>query len=74
MPTQYLAAMTAGLPLTSGCTAVFEARDATTGNAVSGVKVIDPTLYGVDLTGDQPATGTDTGDVPLFIPLPAESL
>jgi hypothetical protein len=50
----------ASLPLIYDYTAVFEAIDATTGNAVSGVVITDPSVYGIDLSGNaaaDPPTG-----------------
>lgn len=36
--------------LTVGCRAVFEALDPSTLAPVSGVKITDPTIYGVNVT------------------------
>jgi hypothetical protein len=41
----------ASLPLIYGYTAVFEAIDADSGAAVTGVTIIDPSVYGIDLSG-----------------------
>jgi hypothetical protein len=41
----------ASLPLIYGYSAVFEAIDATTGATVTGVTIIDPSVYGIDLSG-----------------------
>lgn len=41
-----------GVPLTDGQQIVLEARDPTTGNAVSGVTVANTNIYGLDLSGD----------------------
>jgi hypothetical protein len=53
----------ASLPLIYDYTAVFEAIDPATGNAITGVVVIDPSIYGVDLTG-----GDNGGAVPAVLP------
>lgn len=64
-----IATMAPGLPLIAGCQVAWEAIDPTTGNAVSGVVVVDPTLYGLDLT-DYTEAATLSEETPLFIPLP----
>lgn len=71
--TQQIATM-ASLPLTDGCRAVFEAIDSATGDAVSGVMITNPTIYGVDLTGS-PDTGAGllTPVTPLWLPEPLRS-
>jgi hypothetical protein len=66
-----IAAMAPGLPLTANCRVVFEALDPASGAAVSGVKVTDPVLYGVDLSGTVGTTSTASAAEPLWVPLPA---
>lgn len=71
MATNQLLAVMASLPLTDGCQAVFEAIDPTTGFAVNGVKIINPSVYGVDLTGAPDAGGGGLVPVaPLWLPEP----
>jgi hypothetical protein len=48
-----------GVPLTDGQQVVIEARDPTSGAAVSGVTVSNINIYGLDLTAD--TTGSLTG-------------
>ena len=43
-----------GFPIDNGCQVVIEARDPTTGNAVSGVTVSNVNIYGLDLSGALP--------------------
>jgi hypothetical protein len=60
------------LPLTWECTVVFEARDPSTGDPVSGVVVDNPVLYGLNLTA-QAASGTPLTPVaPLWVPVPLD--
>lgn len=60
----------AQLPLTYGCTAVFEAIDQATGLPVAGVKITDPVVYGYNLTTDEPEEPTIVDVGPAFLPLP----
>jgi hypothetical protein len=61
----------ASLPLTDGCQARFEAIDPTTGNAVTGVKIVNPSIYGIDLTGNEgPASVGLVPVAPLWLPEP----
>lgn len=62
------------LPLTYGATVVFEARDPTTGELVSGVVIVNPVLYGLDLAGNAPATEAAEPVVPLWLPIPTDVL
>jgi len=57
------------LPLDNGCQVVIEARDPTTGAAVSGVTVSNINIYGLDLTADGQA-----GLVGPFMWVPGESV
>jgi hypothetical protein len=57
----------ASLPLVYNYTAVFEAIDPDTGDPVPGVIVVDPSVYGVNLSA-QPATTPAAGPSQL-IPL-----
>jgi hypothetical protein len=57
------------LPLTWECTVVFEARDPSTGEPVSGVVIDNPVLYGLNLTA-QAAAGTPSTPVGPFMLVP----
>ena len=60
----------AQVELTVGCRIVFEAIDPTSGAAISGVKIVNPTVYGVDLSP------SNAGEVPsgplLLVPGPPQ--
>lgn len=61
----------ASLPLTDGCRAVFEAINPSTGATVAGVKIINPAIYGIDLSGNERAVGSGLEAVtPLWLPEP----
>ncbi len=71
MASNQLQATMASLPLTDGCTATFEAIDPATGNTITGVKIIDPSIYGIDLSGFDLATAPGLKPVaPLWLPEP----
>jgi hypothetical protein len=57
----------ASLPLIANYTAVFEAIDPDSGDPVSGVIVVDPSVYGINLS-DQGTTAPAAGPFQL-IPL-----
>lgn len=57
------------LPLNDGCRIVLEARDATTGNAVTGVFVNNVAIYGVNLADAQ--TVADSGPF-MWLPGPEQ--
>lgn len=63
---------TMGQPLlVFGATAVFEAIDATTDAAVTGVTITDPVISGVNLSSEEvPAAGMSVD--PLWIPIPTD--
>lgn len=58
------------LPLTAYCEVVWEARDPVTGAVVSGVKITNPVLYGVDLNPQPGGNGTTEKATPLWLPTP----
>lgn len=62
------------LPLDAECTIEWVAIDPTTGADVSGVMITNPTLYGIDLTGNVGVTHVAPYDVPLLVPIPAADL
>ena len=53
------------IPLTWECSVVWEARDPTTGDLVSGVIIDSPVLYGLNLTPTQSGTTTSVLVPPL---------
>lgn len=60
----------AQVPLTYGCTLVFEAIDPTTGNPVPDVTITNPVIYGHDLMPSPGAEQTLTTTVePLYLPV-----
>ncbi len=61
------------LPLTSNCTVEWVAIDPTAGTDVSGCTITDPTLYGIDLSGNVGETQVAPSVEPLWLPLPADS-
>jgi len=59
----------ASLPLIYNYTAVFEAIDPSSGAAVTGVTVTNPSVYGIDLTAES-GTGAAVPLLPsLFVPV-----
>jgi len=58
------------LPLTADCTVEWVAIDPTSGADVSGVTVTNPTLYGIDLSGNVGETKNEPSDEPLWLDLP----
>ena len=62
------------LPITADCTVEWVAIDPTSGADVSGVTITNPTLYGVDLSGNVGSTVLQPGDVGPWLPLPADAL
>ncbi len=62
------------LPLTASCTVEWVAIDPTSGNDVAGVTITNPTLYGVDLSGNVGETNAPPSETPLFVPTPTGEL
>lgn len=62
----------AQLPLDNGCTAVFEAIDQASGMPVAGVKIINPVVYGYNLTTEEEAPPTIVSVAPEFLPVPVD--
>jgi len=58
------------LPLTANCTVEWVAIDPTTGADVSGVTITNPTLYGVDLSGNVGETAVTPAPEPLWLDVP----
>jgi hypothetical protein len=58
------------LPLDADCTVEWVAIDPTTGADVSNVKITNPTLYGIDLSGSSEAASTVADTEPKWLPLP----
>ncbi len=58
------------LPLGANYTVEWVAIDAATGNDVSGVTIQNPTLYGIDLTGNVGTTTEPPSDEPLWLDVP----
>lgn len=58
------------LPLPYASTIVFEARDPTSGDIVTGVTITDPVLYGLNLTPGVDTTVNATPVTPLWVPVP----
>lgn len=62
------------LPLTWECSIVWEARDPTTFDPVSGVVISQPVLYGLNLTDTgQPITPTSQV-APIWVPIPVDTI
>lgn len=59
----------ASLPLIYNYTAVFEAIDPTTGAPVTGVVITNPSVYGIDLSGDDENGPTQAVLPAMFQPL-----
>lgn len=60
------------LPLTYQCSVVWEARDPTSGDLVTGVVVSNPVLYGLNLTPNVDTTVNATPVTPLWVPVPVD--
>lgn len=58
------------LPLDADCTVEWVAIDPTSGADVSGVTIQNPTLYGIDLTGNVGKTSEAPSDEPLWLDVP----
>lgn len=61
---QTLEGVCPSLVLDNGCKVVIEARDPTTGAAVTGVTVTNVNVYGLDLTADNTPAVLN----PVFVP------
>lgn len=62
------------LPLVADCTIEWVAIDPSSGADVAGVKIQNPTLYGIDLSGGVGGSSGQTVGSPLFVPIPLEQL
>lgn len=61
------------LPITADCTVEWVGIDPTSGADVSGVTVQNPTLYGIDLSGNVGQTTTPPSEEPLWLPVPVDT-
>jgi hypothetical protein len=61
------------LPLQYGCKIVFQALHPTTDAPVTGVNVVNPVCYGLDLTGT-PTSPASQPVTPLWLPVPTAEL
>jgi hypothetical protein len=60
------------LPLTYECSVVWEARDPTSGDLVTGVTITNPVLYGLNLTPGVDTSVSATPATPLWVPVPTD--
>lgn len=60
------------LPLQYGCKIVIQALDPTTDAVVTGVKVVNPVCYGLDLTGGAAPITPVPAIAPLWVPEPLD--